>query len=99
MDKNLIKKVSQGIFKCYKSAKDFPQSALSNLQQLYVDVQNECILFPIFGKLIPFHIRTIKNANKREDGKWSELRITFHVPEGVSKNVAAFADQVNLLVN
>jgi len=48
---------------------------------IYVDSKKESLLVPINGRMIPFHISTIKNVSKTEEGTGhSFLRINFHVP-------------------
>ena len=46
-----------------------------------MDTDNECILAPVFGQLVPFHISTIKNVTKDEAMGKTELRINFITPD------------------
>ena len=44
-------------------------------------MKNDCVLVPIYGKMVPFHINVIKNVSKQEeDKKIAALRLNFHVP-------------------
>ena len=45
-----------------------------------VDGKAEAVLIPVFGRLVPFHISTIKNVSKSEEGGWTFLRINFVAP-------------------
>lgn len=38
------------------------------------------MILPIQGFAVPFHINTIKNANKNEEGEYTYLRINFQTP-------------------
>jgi nucleosome binding factor SPN SPT16 subunit len=50
-----------------------------------VDKQNEAILLPIYGFMVPFHVCTVKKAEIRGDSKRSVyVSITFNVPNTVS---------------
>ena len=44
--------------------------------RIFVDQEKECILLPIFGVLVPFHISMIKSVSKNDDS----LRINFTTP-------------------
>lgn len=62
----------------YKSREDFPKEMKKN--QIYVDNKNHTILLPINGKHIPFHIHTLKNVVKNDEGKYASLRFNFVLP-------------------
>ena len=47
------------------------------------DDQAKAVILPIFGIPVPFHVSTIKNVIKNEDGNTTLLRVTFQNP-GVS---------------
>ena len=47
-----------------------------------MDGKNECVILPIFGLPVPFHISTIKNVSKSEEGEFIYLRINFNAPTG-----------------
>ena len=59
------------------------------LNQTHVDGKAETVLVPVNGRLVPFHISTIKNVVKHEHEGWTSLRIQFVAP-GVT---ASFASQ------
>jgi nucleosome binding factor SPN SPT16 subunit len=65
----------------YRSSAHFP---ITRSRQLAVDMDAEALLVPINGVPVPFHISTIKNASKSDEGKHTYLRINFHVPVSAS---------------
>ncbi len=70
----------------YRSTNDIPSEAKKN--QIYVDMKNDCIVCPIFGKMVPFHINVIKNVNKQEeDKKIAALRLNFHIPVATASTI------------
>mmetsp|Transcript_26112 Transcript_26112/g.50719 ORF Transcript_26112/g.50719 Transcript_26112/m.50719 type:complete len:670 (+) Transcript_26112:2-2011(+) len=70
----------------YRDPNQYPTSSSSGhslkLNQTFVDGGKEAVLIPIFGRLVPFHISTIKNVSKSEEGVWTFLRINFVAPGG-----------------
>eukprot|EP00331_Platyophrya_macrostoma_P013437 CAMPEP_0176433956 /NCGR_PEP_ID=MMETSP0127-20121128/16370_1 /TAXON_ID=938130 /ORGANISM="Platyophrya macrostoma, Strain WH" /LENGTH=741 /DNA_ID=CAMNT_0017816561 /DNA_START=55 /DNA_END=2280 /DNA_ORIENTATION=- len=46
--------------------------------QIFVDMKNDCVVLPICGTMVPFHISVIKNVNKQDEGKISLLRLNFY---------------------
>lgn len=44
----------------YKRPKDYPDSVQPN--QVKVDMANQCVILPVGGNPVPFHISTIKNV-------------------------------------
>lgn len=44
----------------YKRTKDYPETVQPN--QVKVDMANQCVILPICGNPVPFHISTIKNV-------------------------------------
>ena len=60
----------------YRNTSDYPKGTPSN--RIIVDKQRDCILIPLLGTLVPFHISTIKSVIKSEEGAKSLLRINFH---------------------
>lgn len=48
--------------------------------QIYVDDSRQTIVLPINGFATPFHINTIKNSSKSEEGDLTYLRINFNSP-------------------
>lgn len=71
-------------FESYKRDNQFP-SKIRNLE-IIVDQKNGTIVLPVMGRPVPFHIHTIKNASKNDEGEWSYLRINFLSPgQGVGR--------------
>ena len=48
--------------------------------QVYVDETKQTVILPIYGSAVPFHISTIKNVTKTEEGSKVVLRINFQSP-------------------
>jgi nucleosome binding factor SPN SPT16 subunit len=48
--------------------------------QILVDRKAQTIILPINGFAVPFHINTIKNASKNDEGEFTYLRINFQTP-------------------
>ena len=61
---------------CYRSTADFPRGVRGN--QIIVDKSRDCVLVPLLGTLVPFHISTIKSVVKSDEGAKSLLRINFY---------------------
>lgn len=71
-------------FESYKRDNQLP----SKVDQLMiiVDERNATVVFPIMGRPVPFHINTIKNASKTDEGDMTYLRINFLSPgQGVGR--------------
>jgi nucleosome binding factor SPN SPT16 subunit len=62
----------------YRATSDYPKGTRPN--QIIVDKSRDCILVPMLGGLVPFHISTIKNVNKTEEGHKAFLRLNFYAP-------------------
>ena len=60
----------------YKSTKTLPDNVLPN--QVKVDMANQCVILPICGNPVPFHISTIKNVVLPDPDTASYLRINFY---------------------
>jgi nucleosome binding factor SPN SPT16 subunit len=60
----------------YKRTKDLPENILPN--QVKVDMANQCVILPICGNPVPFHISTIKNGVLPDPDSASYLRINFY---------------------
>jgi len=60
----------------YNRARDYPDYVMPN--QVKVDMKNECVILPIFGNPIPFHISTIKNVVLPDPDLATYLRINFY---------------------
>lgn len=71
-------------FESYKRDNQFP-SKVRDLSIL-VDAKNNTVILPVMGRPVPFHINTIKNASKSDEGDWSFLRVNFLSPgQGVGR--------------
>lgn len=71
-------------FESYKRDNQLPPR-IKNLE-IVVDQKNHTIVLPVMGRPVPFHIHTIKNASKNDEGEWSYLRINFLSPgQGVGR--------------
>ncbi|KAL7519772.1 hypothetical protein ACHAWX_004526 [Stephanocyclus meneghinianus] len=82
----------------YKRTKDLPDNILPN--QVKVDMANQCVILPICGNPVPFHISTIKNVVLPDPDSASYLRINFYTagmavgkdaPENTVKLVQKYA--------
>lgn len=82
----------------YKSTKNLPDNVLPN--QVKVDMANQCVILPICGNPVPFHISTIKNVVLPDPDNAAYLRINFYTggmavgkdcPENTSKLVQKYA--------
>lgn len=77
--KKLIKR-----FESYKRENQLPL-AVADLK-IVVDPRNQTIIVPIFGRPVPFHIATLKNVSKNDEGDFTYLRINFLSPgQGVGR--------------
>lgn len=71
-------------FESYKRDNQFP-SRVKDLV-IVVDIKTSTIVLPIMGRPVPFHINTIKNASKSDEGDFAYLRINFLSPgQGVGR--------------
>jgi nucleosome binding factor SPN SPT16 subunit len=71
-------------FESYKRDNQLP-SRVKDLV-VVVDQKSATIVLPIMGRPVPFHINTIKNANKSDEGEYAFLRINFLSPgQGVGR--------------
>ena len=59
----------------YRSVSDMQQF---NTLAVQVDHKRECVIVPIYGMMIPFHILTIKNAVNSQDNDHAYIRINFN---------------------
>lgn len=65
-------------FESYKKDSNLPREIRKS--QLLVDRRQESILIPIYGFAVPFHINTLKNITKTEEGQFTYLRLNFNCP-------------------
>ena len=48
--------------------------------QIFVDRKAQTIVLPIHGFAVPFHINTIKNVSKNDEGEFTYLQVNFQTP-------------------
>lgn len=65
-------------FESYKKDSMWPKDLKRS--RVFVDKKNDTVIFPVNGVPIPFHIATIKNVTKSEEGKSIFLRVNFVTP-------------------
>ncbi|KAJ2854310.1 FACT complex subunit spt16 [Coemansia erecta] len=71
-------------FESYKRETALPREVRG--QRILVDERAESIILPIYGMAVPFHISTLKNIVKTEEGDYVYLRINLASPgQGVGK--------------
>lgn len=80
----------------YKSTKSYPDSVLPN--QIKVDMPSQCVLLPVGGNPVPFHISTIKAAVIQNLDSVSYLRINFYAAglalgKEASRNMAKLVEK------
>lgn len=79
---NEVKKFKR--FESYKRDDQFPLRIKNH--EIVVDSKNSTVVLPIMGRPVPFHINTIKNASKSDEGDFAFLRINFLSPgQGVGR--------------
>ncbi|KAG0173480.1 FACT complex subunit spt16 [Apophysomyces sp. BC1015] len=71
-------KVSFKKFESYRSDAKLPREVRD--LRIIVDKRNESIILPIYGMAVPFHISTLKNASKSDEGDFMMLRLNFLTP-------------------
>ncbi|KAL8760627.1 MAG: hypothetical protein Q9184_003187 [Pyrenodesmia sp. 2 TL-2023] len=83
-DENGIAQKKFKKFESYKRDNQFP-SKVKDLA-IVVDEKASTIVLPIMGRPVPFHIQTVKNASKTDEGDFAYLRINFLSPgQGVGR--------------
>ncbi|KAH9951270.1 FACT complex subunit SPT16 [Amylocystis lapponica] len=65
-------------FQSYKGEAALPKETES--LRIYVDKKSQTIILPIHGFAVPFHINTIKNVSKNDEGEFTYLRVNFQTP-------------------
>lgn len=89
-DAKVTKKKQLDEFRAYPSASGFPTL---KPRSIVVDMESEAIIVPINGIPVPFHISTLKNANKSDEGQYSYLRVNFHIPHtGGGRGIGRVSD-------
>lgn len=87
-------KVTVEELEVYKRTRDYPDNVQPN--QVKVDMVNQCVLLPICGNAVPFHISTIKNVVMPDADNVTLLRINFYTA-GIALGKDAPANMVNLV--
>ena len=64
----------------YRSVADIPVPRSNAELVLTVDRDNEAILLPIHGQLVPFHIMAVKSVSVTQDGGHAFIRVNFNAP-------------------
>ncbi|KAL2115804.1 hypothetical protein VTJ04DRAFT_10059 [Mycothermus thermophilus] len=83
-DKNGVEVKKFKRFESYKRDNQLPAKVRD--MSIVIDAKNNTIVLPVMGRPVPFHINTIKNASKSDEGEWSFLRINFLSPgQGVGR--------------
>lgn len=81
-DGTVVKKFKR--FESYKRDNQFPPRVRD--LAIVMDQKNSTVVLPIMGRPVPFHIQTIKNASKSDEGDFAYLRINFLSPgQGVGR--------------
>lgn len=71
-------------FESYKRGSDLPLRTKDLV--ICVDQKNSSLIVPVMGRPVPFHINTIRNASRNEEGDFTYLRINFLSPgQGVGR--------------
>ena len=71
-------------FESYRREEQLP-SKIKDLV-VYVDTKASTVILPIMGRPVPFHINTIKNVSKSDEGEYTQLRFNFLSPgQGVGR--------------
>ncbi|EIW85375.1 FACT complex subunit SPT16 [Coniophora puteana RWD-64-598 SS2] len=65
-------------FQSYKGEGALPKDVES--LRIVVDRKAQTIILPVHGFAVPFHINTIKNVSKNDEGEFTYLRINFQTP-------------------
>lgn len=65
-------------FESYRSEAKLPRE-VRNLK-IVIDKKHDSIILPIYGMAVPFHISTLKNASKSDEGDFVMLRLNFLTP-------------------
>ncbi|KAF7295261.1 FACT complex subunit SPT16 [Mycena indigotica] len=65
-------------FQSYKGEGGLPPEV--ERLRIFVDRKGQSVILPINGFAVPFHINTIKNASKNDEGEYTYLRVNFQTP-------------------
>ncbi|ORZ39360.1 FACT complex component Spt16 [Catenaria anguillulae PL171] len=67
-------------FKRFESYKNFAMMPKEAGLNIWVDRRQSSVCLPLYGISVPFHINTIKNVTKNDEGEFVHLRFNFVVP-------------------
>jgi nucleosome binding factor SPN SPT16 subunit len=71
-------------FESYKRENQLPSKVKDMI--VWVDTKASTVILPIMGRPVPFHINTIKNVSKNDEGEYTHLRFNFLSPgQGVGR--------------
>jgi nucleosome binding factor SPN SPT16 subunit len=65
-------------FESYRSEARLPREVRQ--LKIIVDKKHDSIILPMYGMAVPFHISTLKNASKSDEGDFVMLRLNFITP-------------------
>jgi len=71
-------------FESYKRDNQLPARVKDMV--VWIDTKANTVILPIMGRPVPFHINTIKNVSKSDEGEYTHLRFNFLSPgQGVGR--------------
>eukprot|EP00667_Euglena_gracilis_P001723 EG_transcript_1723 len=70
-------RLARGQLCSYATEREMP-----DVRGLYLDKAQDTLLIPLWGTLAPFHVSTIRNVTKSEEGDAIFLRFNFLIPSG-----------------
>jgi len=62
----------------YESSRDFSTQGKNAMIRL--DPRRECLVLPLFGYSVPYHVSTIRNITHNQEGERSYVRVNFVAP-------------------
>lgn len=65
-------------FESYRSEAKLPREVKG--LKIVIDKKHDSVILPIYGMAVPFHISTLKNASKSDEGEYVMLRLNFLTP-------------------
>ena len=78
----------------YTHIRDIPPGK-ARLPLVQIDRERECVLLPLFGLVVPFHVMVIRNIISQTDGERAYIRVNFNF--GGSYEPSARLPQIALL--
>ena len=67
-------------FTSYVREDQLPSAERTMRNAIFVDKHSLSVIFPINGQAVPFHLNTLKNVTKVDDGDCMMLRFNFVAP-------------------